>query len=125
MIEAGAIVRIPFPFSNLGANKKRPVLVLCPPDALGDFLGMAVTSKGHHGKALAIGDADLTSGRLPLASWVRPSKVFTLDAQVVSDRVATVAPAFLQRALRELCDVVGGPVALAGEPPADRAIQDR
>ncbi len=89
MIEPGAIVRVPFPFSNLAVVKKRPVLVLSVSDEHGDFLCMAVTSKGNHAGALAINDTDVVTGSLRLASWVRPNKVFR--ARKKSTRFSTLA----------------------------------
>lgn len=40
----GDLVLIPFPYSDLNAAKKRPVLVLTAPDRHGDFIALAVTS---------------------------------------------------------------------------------
>ena len=44
MLNAGSLVVLPFPFSDLRATKRRPVLLLTAPDGYGDFLAMAVTS---------------------------------------------------------------------------------
>lgn len=44
MFERGDLVLIPFPFSDLSAAKKRPVLLLTRPDAYGDFIVLAGTS---------------------------------------------------------------------------------
>ena len=43
MFERGDLVLIPFPFSDLSAAKKRPVLLLTRPDVYGDFIALAVT----------------------------------------------------------------------------------
>lgn len=40
----GDIVGLPFPFSDLASQKKRPVLVLTQADYRGDFMGLAITS---------------------------------------------------------------------------------
>lgn len=42
MFEAGALVLLPFPYSDVSASKRRPVLALTRPDEYGDFIGMAV-----------------------------------------------------------------------------------
>ena len=44
MSRAGDVVLLPFPFTDLSATKKRPVLLLSDEDSLGDFLALAVTS---------------------------------------------------------------------------------
>jgi hypothetical protein len=54
VFERGDLVLIPFPFSDLSAVKKQPVLLLSRPDAYGDFIALAVTSRPQtdHGVAL-------------------------------------------------------------------------
>ncbi|MGB4913535.1 MAG: hypothetical protein WBO95_15695 [Candidatus Dechloromonas phosphoritropha] len=45
MYEAGSVVLIPFPFSDLSASKRRPVLMLTAADARSDFIAMPLTCK--------------------------------------------------------------------------------
>jgi len=45
VFERGDLVLISFPFSDLLAAKKRPVLMLTRPTAHGDFIALAVTSR--------------------------------------------------------------------------------
>ncbi len=52
MFEAGAVVLIPFPYSNLSNVKKRPVLMLTRPDGRGDFVAMPLTSQAQPSPAL-------------------------------------------------------------------------
>ncbi len=47
MFERGDLVLIPFPFSDLSASKKRPVLLVSRPDGYGDFVALAVTSRPY------------------------------------------------------------------------------
>lgn len=105
-LEPAEIVRIPFPFSNPIAVKQRPVLVLTTPDSRGDFLCMAITSKGHHARAVPIGEGDLATGALPVASWIRPDKAFTLEAGAVVAQMGVVTADCLARALDGLCSLV-------------------
>ncbi len=44
-LHPGEVVLIPFPFSDLQAAKRRPVLVLRSCDGFGDFLAAAITSQ--------------------------------------------------------------------------------
>ena len=74
---SGDLVLIPFPFSDLKATKKRPVLVLTKPDRHGDFIGLAVTSVPQPDPQVAIDHASLSEGALPQAElgdepWNRP-----------------------------------------------------
>jgi len=44
MFERGDLLLVPFPFSDLSASKRRPVLALTGPDGYGDFIALPVTS---------------------------------------------------------------------------------
>ena len=54
MLNRSDIVQIPFPFSDLSCRKQRPVLLLCAPDAYGDFLAVAITSQAGHEDGVAL-----------------------------------------------------------------------
>ena len=65
MFERGALVLVPYPFTDLSARKRRPVLALTAPDSQGDFIGMPVTSRASQASGLA-----LDSGWAPYPSRV-------------------------------------------------------
>lgn len=46
------VVLLPFPFSDLSANKKRPVLILKVANFQGDFLAVQITSQTGYMKML-------------------------------------------------------------------------
>jgi len=85
MFEAGTVVLMLFPYSDLSATKKRPVLMLTLPDALGDFVGMPLTSKPQSSEALQLPAGPMPlGGALPVISWVKTDTVFSLsESQVV------------------------------------------
>jgi mRNA interferase MazF len=87
----GDLVAIPFPYSDLAARKRRPVLVITDPDRHGDFIGLAVTSVPTKDLALAIGERSMVAGNLPKASWVRCDKMFTLSRSVVAGWYGSVS----------------------------------
>ncbi len=101
----GDIVLVPFPFADLSATKKRPVLVLTEPDAYGDFLAVGITSRPHHVFALPI--HDFASGSLPVASWVRVDRLVTLNGSLCLKILAAAREEFLGRILDALCKRVG------------------
>ncbi len=79
MLKRSDVVQIAFPFSDLTHQKSRPVLLLTNPDELGDFLAVAITSQAGHEDAIALRDDDMVEGKLPKASWVRATKLFSLN----------------------------------------------
>ncbi|MDP2107327.1 MAG: type II toxin-antitoxin system PemK/MazF family toxin [Desulfobulbaceae bacterium] len=107
MFEAGSIVLIPFPFSDLKSSKKRPVLMLTVPDSNGDFIALAVTSKGYHPGAVELTAERMQSGTLPCQSWIRTEKVFTLTQSLIMKIAGKVKGEIVEQAITGLCDSLG------------------
>ena len=102
MFEAGALVLLPFPFSDTSTSKRRPVLALTSPDAYGDFIGMAVSSRSHHEYSLSLESGSLLNGELPKPSWIRIDRLVTLNAALVIKTFAKVKPEIQQQAVQNL-----------------------
>jgi mRNA interferase MazF len=79
----GDIVIIPFPFTDLSGNKKRPAFVMT--DLIGDdIIVCKITSKYKSDPlALPLGARDFISGSLPVDSFIRPNKIFTADKNII------------------------------------------
>jgi mRNA interferase MazF len=103
----GDLVLIPFPFSDLQSAKRRPVMVLTPPDRHDDFIGLAITSVEQKHATLQIGASNLSQGALPKPCWVRFDKVFTLSENNIVKTFGIVTPQTIQAVLQGLCSVVG------------------
>jgi mRNA interferase MazF len=68
MFERGDLLLVPFPFSDLSATKRRPVLALTEPDRYGDFIAIPVTSRPQAEHGVSLTAADLVRGALPAPS---------------------------------------------------------
>lgn len=101
----GEIILVPFPFADLSATKKRPVLILTEPDSFGDFLAVGITSRPHHAHALPI--PELAAGCLPVASWVRVDRLVTLNGSLCLKSLATAHEEFMTQVLDAVCKRVG------------------
>lgn len=106
MFEAGALVLLPFPYSDASASKRRPVLVLTSPDEYGDFIGMAVSSRSHHANAIPLQNDSLTEGQLPKPSWIRTDRVVTLNASLVIKAFAKTRAEVQHQAIGSLCEAL-------------------
>jgi mRNA interferase MazF len=103
----GELVAIPFPYSDLRTKKKRPVLVITPPDHHDDFIGLAITSVRTQGLSVPIGEESMASGRLPKPSWIRCDKVFTLRQEDIVGCYGTLKEGVLLEAIRTACENLG------------------
>lgn len=107
MPRAGEVVLIPFPYTDLTTSKRRPVLVLRPSDGFGDFLAVAVTSHAGHADAQSLVQTDFQEGILPKPSYIRSTKLYTLNDSLVARRFGALTPASFARIHARVCAAVG------------------
>lgn len=107
MLKPSDIVQIPFPFSDLTRQKRRPVLLLTAPDNLGDFLAAAITSQPGHDDAVPLQNNDLVQGQLPKASWVRATRLFSLNQDNVTLTIGSLKPEAFAAIHDKICAGLG------------------
>ncbi|GHU81524.1 mRNA interferase PemK [Clostridia bacterium] len=79
----GAVVVLPFPFSDLTGSKRRPAFVLADLDG-DDVILCQITSRAKFDPyAVAVKSEDFVSGALSVDSYVRPNKIFTADRKLI------------------------------------------
>jgi mRNA interferase MazF len=106
-LDAGSIVLVPFPYTDLSASKKRPVLLLTDTNERGDFIAMALTSRSQTDHAVAIAGGPLPlGGALVVDSWVRTDKIITLRQTVVFKVMGRVDAQTRSRCVQQLCQAL-------------------
>lgn len=86
----GDIVVIPFPFSDLSGSKRRPAyaLVDLPGD---DIILCQITSRVKVNEFFVDLDfSDFQDGSLPVASRIRPARIFTADKGIIIKKAGAV-----------------------------------
>ena len=93
----GAVVLIPFPFSDLSQAKLRPAVVLADVGR-GDWILCQVTSNPYgDSRAIMLTDASFATGSLQATSYARPGKLFTANCNLMVTQVGILnAGAFKQ-----------------------------
>jgi mRNA interferase MazF len=109
--ERGDLVPVPFPFSDLSAAKRPPVLILTEPDGYGDFIALPVTSRPQAGRGVALTSADVLRRELPVSSWIRIDRIVTLNASLVIKSIGKVSNEIVAKAVKEFCYRIGAPPA--------------
>lgn len=103
---AGAIVLVPFPFSDLSQAKLRPTVVLANAGR-GDWILCQMTSSPYGDpRAIPITDPDLESGSLRVASYARPAKLFTASAALMVAQVAQLKPDLFEEILKTVREIL-------------------
>lgn len=86
----GDVVVLPFPFSDLTANKKRPALVVA--NLTGDdvIVCLITSQNAKDGYVISLSNNDFASGNLKQNSNIRPNRLFTADSNIILYRVGTL-----------------------------------
>ena len=77
----GDVLVMPFPYSDLSAHKRRPVLVLAVLPG-NDLIVCQITSQVRDDAfSIPLHDADFVSGGLKQASLIRVGRIFTAESK--------------------------------------------
>jgi len=101
--KVGDIVLIKFPFTNLKKSKKRPVLVVKSQSNLNDIVCFQITSSSEQSNLLKIQNCDFESDFLPLDSYIKYDKCFTLSSEIVEKSIAKVNTPLLNKLKTLFC----------------------
>lgn len=86
----GAVVLVPFPFSDLSASKLRPALILADAGK-GDWILCQITSKPYaDDTAIELASADFAQGGRKLISYARPGKLFTSNISLMKTQAGVL-----------------------------------
>ncbi len=86
----GAVVLVPFPFSDLSQAKLRPAAVLADAGR-GDWILCQVTSNPYgDSQAITLTNANFSTGSLHVTSYARPGKLFTANRNLMLTQVGTL-----------------------------------
>ncbi len=97
MYKQADIVVVKFPFTDGSEFKKRPALVVSNAivNNTGDYLLVQITSKTNNdGLSIPIEEAD-SLHVLPLKSYLRAHKIFTVHKSLILYKITEVKPDFL------------------------------
>jgi len=89
----GTILLVNFPFADLKNFKKRPALVIAE-GSLDTMILCQITSRELPGVPFVkLELTDYSEGKLPLVSYVRPDKLFTVDSSIKHIPLARISTA--------------------------------
>jgi len=105
---AGAVVLVPFPFSDLSQTKLRPALVLAEAGR-SDWVLCQITSKSYgDAKAIEIKADSLETGSLRVISYARPGKLFTANDSLIVAQVGTLKAGKFKQTIEAVIDLLQG-----------------
>lgn len=103
---AGAVVLVPFPFSDLSGSKLRPAVVLAHA-GLDDWMLCQVTSSSYSDpRAILMTDDSFIQGSLQRASYARPGKLFTANQRLIVTQVGVINRTTLQKIVDSIVELL-------------------
>ena len=104
------IVLVPFPYSDLSASKRRPVLIVSNNDfneKFEDVVVCVITSNIHKDEyALDIRNEDLEIGMLPERSVVKAHKLFSVHTSKIIRKFSIVKEKYFEEVERLITELV-------------------
>lgn len=98
----GDVVVVGFPFSDFSQLKKRPALVLAPLPGQDVVLCQITSQSPGEASAVSLEATDFLEGSLHRSSWIRPSRLFTVDASRVHYRAGQIAASKLDQTIDQI-----------------------
>ncbi len=103
---AGAVVLVPFPFSDLSQAKLRPVVVLADAGR-GDWILCQITSNPYGDpRAITLVDASFATGSLRVTSYTRPGKLFTANRDLMTAQVGSLRAEPFKQVVEAVVDIL-------------------
>ena len=107
LVEKGEVIVIPFPFSDLSAEKRRPALVLAVPRK-DELITCQITSQNTRPEyTISLSKTDFQHGELEVdPSYIRPNHIFTADPEIVCYSVGKLKPEKIQEVMEALFEIL-------------------
>lgn len=99
--KAGYIYKISVPFSDLSANKLRPVLAISNANSFGDFEAVFITTKNKD----VYNQIEVPEGLLPRSSVINVGKRFILNEKIILKEINRVELELLKKVLKKILEL--------------------
>jgi len=97
LFDPGDVVLVRFPFTDLSATKKRPAVIVSPPELArrhGDVVVVALTSRPQQDPELSL--LEWRAAGLPKETWLKPL-IGTISSRLVERRLGKLAKSDCER----------------------------
>lgn len=102
----GDVVVVPFPFSDLTQDKRRPALVIATL-AGDDLILCQITSQRIADRyAIPLENSDFSEGGLNQTSNIRPNRLFTADREIILYKAGKLKTEKLYEAIAKIVEII-------------------
>lgn len=108
---AGAVILVPFPFSDLSQSKLRPAVVLADAGR-DDWILCQITSNPYSDvRAIQLLDTSFATGSLLVTSYARPGKLFTANRNLMVAEVGSLRAALFKQIIEAIVNILRANIA--------------
>ncbi|MGK7886255.1 MAG: type II toxin-antitoxin system PemK/MazF family toxin [Crocosphaera sp.] len=102
----GAVVVVPFPFSDLSQSKRRPALVISNLQGSDLILCQITSQKKKDIYAISLKDTDFQTGKLNRNSYIRPNRIFTAEENIVLYRIGLIKQETIDEVINKIIEII-------------------
>lgn len=109
LVKKGEVVTLPFPFSDLKSEKRRPALVVSVPRRDEVILCQITTQNTRPEYQLPLTKEDFIYGELEVdLCYIRPDHIFTADPAIIDCSVGKVKQEKVDKVIEAIIDLLIG-----------------
>lgn len=86
----GQVVLVPFPYADFTRLKKRPALVISKAEFNNLILCQVTSNSLTSQRAIELVAEDFEEGSLPIKSFIRPDKIFTVEQSIIENKLGSL-----------------------------------
>ena len=101
----GDVVVIPFPFSDLSENKKRPALVVADLKGYDIIVCLITSQNARDDYAISLSNQDFANGNLQRDSNIRPNRLFTADSDIILYKIGTLKEQKMNEVINKILEI--------------------
>ena len=102
----GEVAVMPFPFTDLSAARKRPVLVLASLKG-DDYILCQITSQARKDEySVSLHDKDYAKGKLQIKSYIRPNRLFTAHKSLIERKIGLLKKKKIKQVIEKICGLL-------------------
>jgi mRNA interferase MazF len=90
LFAVGQVVLVPFPYADFTKFKKRPALVIGKTEFNNLILCQITSNALTSQRAVELDDGGFEEGSLPIKSFIRPDKLFTIEQSIIEIKLGSL-----------------------------------
>ncbi|MEK6917983.1 MAG: type II toxin-antitoxin system PemK/MazF family toxin [Nanoarchaeota archaeon] len=102
----GEVIVTPFPFSDLTTSIRRPALIVANLKGDDVMLCQITTKKRQDPYVIDLSKEDFKSGSIKIASFIKPSKIFTLRKKIILYKIGKLTENKIKEVENKIFEII-------------------